>query len=395
MKLVVTTSALVDIGGGELVWTRVYTAQQQQPTQPQQQPKQQQQPRRQQQQRGARSPPPPPPSSSAAALASLLHDANISNNDNPNLPILLLHGFPDTGELWHPLAQELAKRGHAVVVPDLPGAGLSDAAMWAGATVPAALENYTVASLARRMLALMACLYGNGRYHVVGHDFGAPIAWRMAMAAPQRVARLAALSVGHPSTMGAGGQRQRARFWYYLFIALTPPDEMEATLARDDFALLRQLIGPWSSSSAPSSPSSSTPVDAYVARFKRSPALLRAATNLYRANYRAASFGATRVPSVTEVGSAAVIGGGAGGGSRGVEAVLGIIGRHDPALTVEPMLASGAFVAAPTSWTCEVWEKSGHWIMRDEPERLAETLGRFFAAAGAGVGNGGGARARL
>jgi pimeloyl-ACP methyl ester carboxylesterase len=384
--LVVKTSALVDIGGGELVWTRVYTAAhraQQQPQQPQQ-PKGRRQPR-------ASSPPPPPP-----ALASLVAGAA------RRPPILLLHGFPDTGQLFDALAHDLARSsGHpAVVVPDLPGAGLSEDAMRAGATTPRDVASYEVGSLARRMLALMSLLQvglaaAEQRFYVAGHDFGAAIAWRMAMAPTSRVARLVVLSVGHPAALPAGGARQRARFWYYLYLALSPADECEQALRRDDFALFRQVIAPpgasASSSSSSSSSSEAAAVDAYVARFSRSPLLLRAATNLYRANYRAASFGATRLPQsgAAEGGRPMVLGGGA---APSLEAALGIIGRCDPALTVEQMQASAAFVAAPATWSCEVWEDAGHWMMRDRPERLAETLRRFFCGVG---GEAAPARARL
>lgn len=377
--LVAVSSGLVDIGGGELVWVRVYTAGEE----------------GEEEAAGAaarRAPPPPRHSSrrrdrgplNAAALASLVRSRPAA--------LLLLHGFPDTGELWSKLAPVLASStGAAVLVPDLPGAGLSAEAERAGASCPEELAAYGVGSLARRMLALLSALGVERAAGVAGHDFGAAIAWRMAMAAPRRVRRLAALSVGHPAAMAAGGARQRARFWYYLFLALSsPPESAERALAGNDFALFKQVISPPlspraqrggdgdSASNNNNAANADAAVDAYAARLARSPRLLRAATNLYRANYRAESFGATEVPA--PVPGVTALGGGGEDGD-GFEAALGIIGGKDPALTVEQMRASGAFVLPPAAWACEVWPQSGHWMMRDEPERLAGALAALFALA--------------
>jgi pimeloyl-ACP methyl ester carboxylesterase len=356
--LVVTTSGLVDIGD-ELVWTRVYTSssstagptsdddQRPQPSSP---------PQCRRHHRGP---------VNAAALHSLVRDRPI---------ILLLHGFPDTGELWDRLAHDLASStSAAVLAPDLPGAGLSADAVRAGASCPENLSAYSVGSLARRMLNLLSALGVERAAGVVGHDFGAAIAWRMALAAPGRVRRLSVLSVGHPQALAAGGPKQRARFWYYLFLALSPPEEAERALRRDNFALFRQVVG---AGGAEGDADNAAALDAYVARLSQSPRLLRAATNLYRANYRAENFGATTVPPPV-AGTTAL--------GAGLEAALGIIGAEDPALTVEQMLASGAFVLPPATWECEVWPESGHWMMREEPERLAEALRRLFApVCGAG-----------
>jgi pimeloyl-ACP methyl ester carboxylesterase len=388
--LVVTTAGLVDIGAGELVWTRVYTAHGREddarrPSPPP--PPQQQQQRRARQQRRA--------PVNAGALASLVRARPTA--------ILLLHGFPDTGELWARLGPDLARAtGAAVIAPDLPGAGLSPEAARAGASCPEDVAAYGVGSLARRMLALLSTLLGGDSSPacVAGHDFGAAIAWRMAMAAPARIRRLAALSVGHPAAIAAGGARQRARFWYYLFLALSPPDQAERALARDGWALFRQVIMPEGrGGGGDAAAEDAAAVDACVARLSQSPRLLRAATNLYRANYRAEGFGATAVPN--PVPGVTALGG--GGGGSNLEAALGIVGRQDPALTVEQMAASCAFVLPPATWSCEVWPESGHWMMRDAPERLAQALARFFAPAcgppAAGGGRGGGEvappRARL
>jgi pimeloyl-ACP methyl ester carboxylesterase len=111
-------------------------------------------------------------------------------------PVVLLHGFPDTGRLWRHQVPALARAGLRVIVPDLRGYGRSDR--------PADVGAYALPALAGDVLAVLADA-GVQRAHVVGHDWGAALAWGLAALAPDRVDHLVVLSVGHPSTMRAGG----------------------------------------------------------------------------------------------------------------------------------------------------------------------------------------------
>lgn len=92
-------------------------------------------------------------------------------------PVVLLHGFPQTGECWRLVAPRLAER-HRVIVPDLPGFGRSGR--------PLAYDAATVAGvLAAFMDAVEA-----PKAAVVGHDWGGSLAFALALAAPERVTRL-------------------------------------------------------------------------------------------------------------------------------------------------------------------------------------------------------------
>ena len=62
---------------------------------------------------------------------------------------------------------------------------------------------------------------GVERAHVVGHDWGAAVAWALAALAPDRVDHLVALSVGHPATFRAGGFEQYEKSWYMLLFQFT------------------------------------------------------------------------------------------------------------------------------------------------------------------------------
>src|SRR5215467_5639407 len=122
-------------------------------------------------------------------------------------PVVLLHGFPDSGRLWRHQVPALANAGFQVIVPDLRGYGKSDK--------PEAVEAYSLLSLAGDVLAVLDSL-GIDRAHVVGHDWGAAVAWGLAALAPDRVDHLVTLSVGHPMAFSTVGMVQREKSWYML-----------------------------------------------------------------------------------------------------------------------------------------------------------------------------------
>ena len=111
-------------------------------------------------------------------------------------PIVLLHGFPDSKRLWARQVPALIDAGFQVIVPDQRGYGASDK--------PAEVDAYAIPFLAIDVTAVLDAL-SIERAHVVGHDWGAAVAWATASFAPERVERLVALSVGHPSSFGSAG----------------------------------------------------------------------------------------------------------------------------------------------------------------------------------------------
>src|SRR5579872_3209908 len=114
-------------------------------------------------------------------------------------PVVLLHGFPDSGRLWRHQVPALAQAGFKVIVPDMRGYGRSDK--------PADVAAYTMDLLVGDVLAVMDAA-GADRAHVVGHDWGAGVAWASALMAAERVDHLVAMSVGHPATFFAEGFEQ-------------------------------------------------------------------------------------------------------------------------------------------------------------------------------------------
>lgn len=124
-------------------------------------------------------------------------------------PILLLHGFPEFWYGWRKQIPALAEAGYRVIAPDQRGYNLSDK--------PKGIKAYTVDKLARDVLGLMDAL-GYQRVNLVGHDWGAMVAWILATLHPERLRRLGILNVPHPAVMinflRRGDPEQLRRSWY-------------------------------------------------------------------------------------------------------------------------------------------------------------------------------------
>lgn len=143
--------------------------------------------------------------------------------------LLLLHGFPEYGGTWDQLAPLLAERFHCIA-PDQRGFGQS----WA----PADVSEYT----GSKLVADMAALIGEGPLYVLGHDWGAAVAYGLAMFRPELVSRLIIMNGVHPvpfqRALAAGGPQCAAS----QYINYLRKEGSEDRLAADDFARLMQLF---------------------------------------------------------------------------------------------------------------------------------------------------------
>lgn len=150
-------------------------------------------------------------------------------------PVVLLHGFPDSGRLWRHQVPVLASAGYRVIVPDIRGYGRS--------AQPPEGSDYDILLLVSDVRAVLADA-GVARAHVVGHDWGAATAWVLASVAPDTVDRLVALSIGHPATFrGHPGQLDRDQLekaWFMLLFQF--PDVAEEWLSANQWTNFRFLF---------------------------------------------------------------------------------------------------------------------------------------------------------
>jgi pimeloyl-ACP methyl ester carboxylesterase len=149
--------------------------------------------------------------------------------------LLLLHGFPEFWYAWRAQIEALAPR-FRVVAPDLRGYNRS--------AKPPAVADYAIPALVADLAGLIEHL-GYARAVVVGHDWGGVLAWSLAQAAPERVARLVIINAPHPAifTREIRGNPDQARASSYIPGFHHPG--VDVALAAADFAVLdRVLLAP-------------------------------------------------------------------------------------------------------------------------------------------------------
>jgi pimeloyl-ACP methyl ester carboxylesterase len=151
----------------------------------------------------------------------------------PDAPVvLLLHGFPQTSHSWRLVRPWL--KDFRVVVPDQRG--------YSPGARPSAVQDYRIAALASDALGLLDALKVE-QAHVVGHDWGAAVAWQLGARHASRVRTLTTVSVPHPRAFIEAlrtDDEQRLRSLYMRDFARPGYDH---ELLADDAALMRSLFG--------------------------------------------------------------------------------------------------------------------------------------------------------
>lgn len=195
------------------------------------------------------------------------HPFFIRHWGDESLPkLLLLHGFPEYGGAWADLAPLLAHRFHCIA-PDQRGYGQSYA--------PAEVSQYTTSKL----VGDMAALIGADAVHVLGHDWGAAVAYGLAMFRPELVQKLIIMNGVHPvpfqrALARGGAQAQASQYIHYL-----RSEGSQDRLAQDDFAKLTTLF----SANMDHGWSDDATAAAYRTEWSR-PGRMRGMVNWYRAS---------------------------------------------------------------------------------------------------------------
>src|SRR5215210_1491895 len=145
--------------------------------------------------------------------------------------VILLHGFPECWYSWRHQLKALGDEYH-VVAPDMRGYNLSDK--------PPRVEDYQMDRLVDDVTGLIRHL-GRDRAVVVGHDWGAAVAWGVALKHPEYVSRLVTMQVPPPAAWRANMTlKQALRSWYMLFFQL--PFLPEWLISLNDFATIERSL---------------------------------------------------------------------------------------------------------------------------------------------------------
>lgn len=128
------------------------------------------------------------------------------------VPVLLLHGFPETKAAWRPLTTILTGAGLRVIAPNQRG--------YSAGARPAIADDYGIEHLVSDVIGLLDAL-GVSDIHLVGHDWGAVVAWFVAAKHPDRVRTLTAASIPHPAAFNWAlrhdEDQQRRSAYFRLF----------------------------------------------------------------------------------------------------------------------------------------------------------------------------------
>jgi pimeloyl-ACP methyl ester carboxylesterase len=247
--------------------------------------------------------------------------------------IVLLHGWPDTSAVWDLVAPVLVEKGYRVAVPDLRGCGMS--------SKPADTASYAMHLLVADLKAIIRAL-GTGKVTLVGHDWGANLAWVGAAYEPGMVERLVAVSVGHPTSFRFAGLEQQIKSWYTLLFAHEGLGE--AFLRKNDYEAMRVWLG-------------HPRVEEVIKELERD-GQMAAHLQWYRANIPPEAFVAPPpvLPPI-EVPT------------------LGIWSSADAALSEHQMTGSAAYCT--NGFRFSRLEDVGHWIPLDASEQLIDEIVTF------------------
>ncbi len=151
-------------------------------------------------------------------------------------PVLLLHGYPQTCAMWHPVAPRLADR-FTVVATDLRGYG--DSSKPSGGEDHA---GYSKRAMANDQVEAMEAL-GFERFAVVGHDRGGRVGHRMALDHPDRVSKLAVLDIIPTREVFATVDKDLAAAYYHWFFLSQPYDLPEKLIGCEPVYYLHKKLG--------------------------------------------------------------------------------------------------------------------------------------------------------
>ncbi len=151
--------------------------------------------------------------------------------------VILLHGFPQGWYLWRHQIDPIVQAGFQVAVPDQRGYGGSDR--------PEPIEAYNMIELTSDVAGLATAL-GHEQFIVVGHDWGAPVAWHTALLHAERVRAVVGMSVPYARSPAGTMTRQENfgdHFWYIVYFQ--EPGVAEAELEADIAKSLRMTYFPF------------------------------------------------------------------------------------------------------------------------------------------------------
>jgi pimeloyl-ACP methyl ester carboxylesterase len=290
-------------------------------------------------------------------------------------PVVLLHGFPEGAYSWRHQIPALARAGFRAIAPDQRG--------YAGTDSPAAVEAYDHVELAADVVALLDAL-GLERAALVAHDWGAALAWNVALLHPARISSVVALSVpygGRAAAPPIGILKRRMGEMFFYMLYFQKPGVAEAELEAD----VRESLRVFFYSSSGDAPEGSffvpqpktaklfdtlkappglphwlteADLDAYTASFRESG--FRGPLNWYRNHDRTWD-------RTAELADAKV-----------QQPALFIAGDRDPVVLFSQGAMARMPALVPRLAGARVLPGVGHWTQQERPDEVNDAIIRFL-----------------
>ena len=262
----------------------------------------------------------------------------IEGLDRPGPAIVMLHGFPETSIMWKPLIEKARAAGMAAIAFDQRG--------YSPGARPQSVDAYVVSELVEDVFSLADAL-GLDAFHLVGHDWGAVVAWSAAMARHPRLASVTSLSIPHIAAFAEvlrddPEQQRRSR---YMAVFRTPV-LAEYLFGALNMRLLKAMHGE----------NRGEALDEYVRVFSE-PGAMTAALNWYRASTPVSPEDVARQVTPAIQVPALFIG-----------------GIQDPAVAPAGIKAQNKYIAGPFE---SHMRDAGHWLMAEDTEFVVNTIIKF------------------
>jgi pimeloyl-ACP methyl ester carboxylesterase len=256
--------------------------------------------------------------------------------------VILLHGFPEFWYGWRRQMLFLAERGYRVWAPDQRGYNLSDK--------PTGLDAYRLHLLIEDIIGLIDAA-GEQKTFLAGHDWGAAVAWGVALVHPERLKKMVILNLPHPKVYVDALRGNLAQMLKNGYIGLFQlPVVLEALLTMGDAQLMAQLL---IRSGIPRT-FSDADISEYTRAWKQ-PGAMTAMLNWYRAVVQRMP----RLPDDLHIHVPTLV----------------IWGAQDIALSRELAQRS---VEMCDDGKLVMFEEASHWVHHDKPDKVNALLAEFF-----------------
>jgi pimeloyl-ACP methyl ester carboxylesterase len=255
--------------------------------------------------------------------------------------VVLLHGFPELNAMWNSVIGRLTANGYRCLAPNQRG--------YSPRARPSRRRDYRVSELAEDVRALIDAS-GAPRVHLVGHDWGAGVAWHVAQLFPDRLLTVSPISVPHPSAFRRAivTSRQGLASWYMFFFQLPRIPEWFAMHGRGKFTLSGLIE--MRAQHAPRAVLESE------AKAFEQPGALTAAVNWYRA---------IPLGSMREISKKVTV------------PTMYIWSDGDMYVLSKGAQTCGDYVSG--EYRFEVLKGVSHWILDEQPDKVADLLLDWFA----------------